>query len=300
MAKGRRQADKHGYVVIDKPAGWTSHDVFVRVRRILGERRVGHAGTLDPAATGVLPVAVGLATRTVEFLATSSKAYRADITFGVETDSGDAEGSVTRSVDASHLTSREVEALLQSFLGPQRQVPPMHSAVKVGGTRLYNLARGGQEIDVPARDITIHALHPVEWQSPTLTLDVTCSKGTYIRSLARDIGRRAGTGAFLSHLIRTRTGPFTLRDAVSLDDLVLLYEKRGWSGLAFHPDWVLQELTAVVLDDEAAHSWRLGQTVRHDPVVRGSVRVYDAEGAWLGIGEASGEAIRPTKVILTE
>jgi tRNA pseudouridine55 synthase len=297
MTKGRRQAGKHGYVVIDKPARWTSHDVVARVRRILGERRVGHAGTLDPAAVGVLPIAVGLATRTVEYLANATKSYRADITFGVQTDSCDSDGIVTRIVDASHVTGPGVAEVLKTFLGPQLQKPPMHSAVKVGGERLYRLARKGQDIDVPLREIRIHALETVDWQSPTLTVDITCSKGTYIRALARDLGEKVGTGAYLSHLVRTRTGPFTLDDAVSLGDLGALSETLGWGGLAFHPDWVLQDLMAVVIDEETARSWRKGQTVECDSIVCGTVRVYDADGTWLGIGEAASGSIRSTKVI---
>lgn len=298
--KGRRHANMHGYVVIDKPAGWTSHDVVAKVRRILDERRVGHAGTLDPAAVGVLPIAVGLATRTVEYLASSTKSYRADVTFGIETDSGDVDGTVTHVADVTHLTRSAVEPLLQAFHGPQMQAPPMHSAIKVGGKRLYELARQGGEIDVPSREVTIHSLALVDWRPPTMTIDVTCSKGTYIRSLARDLGKRMGTGAYLSHLVRTRTGPFTLDDVVSIDDLGGLRNSLGWGGLAFHPDWVLQGMIAVVVDGEDARSWAMGQTVQQQSVVSGTVRVYDAEGTWLGIGVADGDGLRPTKVILAE
>lgn len=300
MAKGRRQATRHGYVVVDKPAGWTSHDVVARVRRVLGERRVGHAGTLDPAAVGVLPVAVGLATRTVEYLAGSDKSYRADVTFGVVTDSSDVDGVVTDIADASCLTPARLEMLLQSFLGSQMQTPPMHSAVKVGGERLYHLAREGRSVKVPPRQVTIHALDIIDWRPPTLTLDVTCSKGTYVRSLARDLGRKAGTGAFLSHLVRTRSGPFSLDDAVSLDDLAELHETLGWAGLAFHPDWVLQDRAAVVLDEHESRCWTTGQRVACDAIISGMVRVYDADGTWLGVGEAEAGVIRSTKVILPE
>lgn len=300
MTKGRRQATRHGYVVIDKPAGWTSHDVVATVRRILGERRVGHAGTLDPAAVGVLPVAVGLATRTVEYLASSTKSYRADVTFGVETDSGDANGTVTRTADATHLTTSAIDPLLQAFHGPQMQAPPMHSALKVAGQRLYDLAREGRSIDVPSREVTIRLLDLVKWRPPTMTIDVTCSKGTYIRSLARDLGNRAGTGAYLSHLVRTRTGPFTLDHAVSIDELGALLDSVSWGGLAFHPDWVLRDMIAVVVGDDDARSWVMGQAVEAEPVVIGTVRVYDSAGEWLGVGEAGEGVLRPTKVILPE
>jgi len=261
---------------------------------------VGHAGTLDPAAVGVLPIAVGLATRTVECLAGSDKCYRADVTFGITTDSFDADGVVTGIADVSCLTASRLEALLGSALGMQLQTPPMHSAVKVGGHRLYQLAREGRLVSVPPREVTIHALDPVDWRPPTLTLDITCSKGTYVRSLARDLGARAGTGAFLSHLIRTRSGPFMLDDAVSLDDLATLHETLGWAGLAFHPDWVLQDMTAVFLDNPGLRSWSTGQSVAEDAVPSGPVRVYDGEGTWVGLGEAKAGTIRSTKVILPE
>lgn len=300
MTKGRRQATRHGYVVIDKPAGWTSHDVVARVRRILGERRVGHAGTLDPAAVGVLPIAVGLATRTVEYLAGADKRYRADVTFGITTDSSDADGIVTGIADASCLTASRLEALLWSALGAQLQAPPMHSAVKVGGERLYHLARAGRSVNVPRREIIIHSLEPVAWRPPTLTLDVRCSKGTYIRSLARDLGTHAGTGAFLSHLVRTQSGPFTLEDAVSLDEFALLHETLGWARMAFHPDWALQDMQAVVLDAPELRSWTTGQSVVHDAIPTGPVRVYDSDGVWLGVGAAEAGIIRSTKVILPE
>lgn len=298
MPSGRRQANHHGYVVIDKPAGITSHDVVSKVRRVLGERRVGHAGTLDPAAVGVLPIAVGLATRTVEYLASSSKSYRAEVTFGIETDSGDADGIVTHTTEARHLAKPEIERALLAFHGPYTHIPPMHSALKVGGRRLYDLAREGRSIDVPSRSVTIHAIALVEWRSPTMTMDVTCSKGTYIRSLAQDLGKRMGTGAYLSHLVRTRTGPFTLDDAVSIDDLVELKSSLGWGGLAFHPDWVLRDMVAVVIDRQRARSWAMGQPINHQAVVSGNVRVYDAAGTWLGMGVAEEDGLRPTKVIL--
>lgn len=295
--KGRRHATRHGYVVIDKPAGLTSHDVVAKVRRILGERRVGHAGTLDPAAVGVLPIAVGLATRTVEYLAESTKSYRADVTFGIETDTWDADGIVTRVENVTGLTRSHLEPLLEPFLGPQLQMPPMHSAIKVGGKRLYSLSRQGREVEVPPRAIVIHSLAIVSWQPPTMSINVTCSKGTYIRALARDLGERAGTGAYLSHLVRTRTGPFTLDHTISIDELGTLQETLGWGGLAFHPDWVVQDMIAVVLGDERARSWVMGQTLGQESGAEGPVRVYDSAGTWLGIGEADGKVLRSTKVI---
>ena len=304
MGKNRRQAFRHGYVVIDKPAGWTSHDVVSRVRRIVGERRVGHAGTLDPAAVGVLPVAVGVATRTVEYLADASKEYRAWIRFGVTTDSADGDGTLTSRVDASHLTLEAIEAVLGGFRGPVQQRPPMHSAIKVRGKRLYQLAREGVEIEVASREITIHDLRIVEWRNPDLCIDVHCSKGTYIRSLARDLGEAVGTGAYLSHLVRTRTGPFSIADALTLDELDARIQQLGWSATAYHPDWVMQHLPALILGAQEAIDWGHGKTVPLPVELPppSTVRAYDGAGRWLGVGEIdeTGSAVRPTKVIPLE
>ena len=304
MIRHRSQAVRHGYIVIDKPAGWTSHDVVARVRRLVGERRVGHAGTLDPAAVGVLPVAVGLATRTVEYLAESSKAYRAWITFGVTTDSADRDGTVTSTKDPSALKLTVIAAALNAFRGDISQRPPMHSAIKVEGRRLYELARSGVEIDVKPRSVTIYDLRIVDWTSPVLCVDVECSKGTYIRSLARDLGVAVQTGAYLSHLVRTRSGPFGICNAVTLNDLERLVEQTSWDQVAYHPDWPMQHLTALVLGPEQTIDWGHGKSIALDvPVgITSLVRAYDARGRWLGAGEhdpATG-SVKPVKVIPTE
>ncbi len=304
MARHRRQATRHGYIVIDKPAGWTSHDVVARVRGLVGERRVGHAGTLDPAAVGVLPVAVGLATRTVEYLAETSKAYRAWITFGVTTDSADRDGSVTSTSDPSNLRLEEIARALEAFRGTISQRPPMHSAVKVDGKRLYQLARAGLEIDVEPRHVTIHDLRIVDWTSPVVCLDVECSKGTYIRSLARDLGELAGTGAYLSHLVRTGSGPFGIDHAVTLDELERLLAENAWDQVAFHPDWVLRDLTALVLGRQESIDWGQGKAICVGTLdgVSSIIRAYDAHGRWLGVGacDHTTGTVKPVKVIPTE
>lgn len=304
MATRRRQAVRHGYVVIDKPAGWTSHDVVARVRRLVGERRVGHAGTLDPAAVGVLPVAVGLATRTVEYLAEASKAYRAWVTFGVTTDSADRDGRVTSTCDPSNLDLHVIGGALDAFTGVIAQRPPMHSAIRVGGKRLYELARVGTEIDVEPRIVTIHEARIVDWTSPVLCLDVACSKGTYIRSLARDLGDAVGTGAHLSHLVRTRSEPFGIADAVTLEELERQLGESAWDQVAFHPDWVLRHLTAIVLGSQQAIDWGHGKPVSLDTLagVTPTMRAYDACGRWLGVGgyDAATGSVKPVKVIPME
>lgn len=289
----------HGYLVIDKPGGWTSHDVVARARRILDERRIGHAGTLDPAAVGVLPLAVGDATRTIEYLAEASKTYLAEITLGVTTDSYDGDGRVTSTADASLVTRNQVEAALDAFRGEIEQVPPMFSAIQIGGRRLHELARAGQEIERPARPVTIHQLDLVDWSPPAFSLYVDCSKGTYVRSLAHDLGERLGIGAYLSNLVRLRTGPFTLCDAVTLESLPALLERERWEEIAVHPDAALRSRKAVVLGQTASDRWRTGNRIELTGTAGDLMRVYDDKGAWLGVGtiDPDGVFLRPLKVV---
>lgn len=298
MAKRATRGKYHGFVVIEKPAGVTSHDVVSAVRRMTGERRVGHAGTLDPAAVGVLPIAVGLATRTVEYLSESNKGYLAEFTFGVTTDSLDGDGTVTTINDVSGLTLDQLEVALPGFRGDIQQVPPMHSAIKIDGRPLYERARKGEEIELDARDVTIHALEVVSWEHPVLEVYVHCSKGTYVRSLARDIGDAVGTGAYMSNLVRVSTGPFTLEDSWSLNELPELIESGYWEDIAAHPDTALQDRPAIVLDQEHATMWKHGSSVPGD-VPTGLVRVYDVLGNWLGVGSGDSETgmVKPEKVV---
>lgn len=288
----------HGYLVIDKPAGWTSFDVVARARRLLGVKRIGHAGTLDPAATGVLPLAVGLATKTLEYLNDATKTYLAEVTFGVETDSLDRDGRVTRVGETEGLTVETVANVLPHFRGPQEQVPPMHAAIKVGGQKLYELARRGEEIPRAPRPITIHRIELLEWDPPTVTLLVDCSKGTYIRSLARDLGAAVGCGGYLSNLVRLRSGPFHLCQAITLDELARAELPWSWPWLAVHPDVPLLEWPALILDEGAARRWSQGMTIPAAGAT-GPIRVYDTAGNWLGVGyaDATGKGWRPHKVV---
>jgi tRNA pseudouridine55 synthase len=211
-----------GVLVCDKPGGITSHDVVARVRRLAGQRRVGHGGTLDPPATGVLVLALGRATRLLPFLPTEPKRYLAEVAFGAETDTLDATGTVTATADAAGVDEAALRAALAGFVGPQLQVPPMVSAIKVGGERLYAKARRGEEVDRAPRPIVIQALELLGFtggERPRATLEVTCSGGTYVRSLAADLGRALGTLAHLAALRRTAVGRFTEADAHTLGEL---------------------------------------------------------------------------------
>ena len=285
--------------MIDKPAGWTSFDVVARARRLLGQKHVGHAGTLDPAATGVLPLAVGMATKTLEFLNDATKTYLAEVTFGVETDSHDIEGRVIRTAEARDLTADGIEAALARFRGPGEQIPPMHAAIKVGGQKLYDLARRGEEIARAPRPVTFHVLEMLEWDPPIATILVDCSKGTYIRSLARDLGAAVRTGAYLSNLVRLRSGPFHLCQAITMEELTQIELPWAWPRVAVHPDIPVQEWPALVLDQDATRRWRQGSPIPDDHGTAGLIRAYDEVGQWLGTGDATsdGSAWRPRKVV---
>ena len=208
-----------GFLIIDKPKGITSHDVVRAVRRALKMRRVGHTGTLDPMATGVLPVAVGFATRLVEYLSTDDKSYLATMKLGAFTDTQDAEGEVTATLPYDGLQRSHVEEVVENFLGEIEQVPPMFSAVKIQGKPLYKLARKGIEIEREARKVRIYRLEIRSFEPPMITFDVTCSKGTYIRTLCRDIAEALETAGHLVALRRTRSGGFSLADTISLEDI---------------------------------------------------------------------------------
>jgi tRNA pseudouridine55 synthase len=211
----------NGVLVIDKPPGPTSFDVVRQVRRELGVRRVGHGGTLDPMASGVLPICLGEATKLAQFLLDADKEYQATVCFGVETDSYDATGAVTARADTGGLSEAALLQALALFRGPIQQVPPRYSALKLRGRPLYDYARAGEEIVPAPRAVTIHELELTSWSSPqAVELRVLCSKGTYVRSLAFDLGRALGPGAHLTALRRTRSGPFRIEQAHSLSAIV--------------------------------------------------------------------------------
>ena len=209
----------NGVLPVDKPLGWTSFDVVAVARRSLGAKRVGHGGTLDPLATGVLPLLVGSATKFADRLHTASKVYAALVTFGNETTTDDREGSVTREADPPALSLAELDAALAPFRGEQAQVPPTFAAVKVDGKRAYARARRGELMELAARPVTVERLAIASWDPPALRLLVVCSTGTYIRSLARDIGRALDSAAHLGGLCRLAVGALTLDDAVAVDVL---------------------------------------------------------------------------------
>ena len=284
-----------GLVVVDKEAGWTSHDVVARCRRIFGQRRVGHAGTLDPDATGVLLVGLGRATRLMRFLTALPKTYTTDIVLGTATSTLDASGEVLATYDMSHVTPEDVVAAAAGLTGEIEQVPPMVSAVKVGGRRLHELAREGVEVERAARRVTVSRFdtEPDPERPGVYRAEVVCSSGTYIRVLAEDLGRALGGGAHVANLRRTRIGSFGPGDMHQLDaigpDRVLT------------PAQALRDLDAVTVDADTAASIRTGLPLDRVPlgaVGDGPWAMLDEAGGLLAVYEATGsDRIRPAVVL---
>ena len=294
----------NGIFNINKPPGITSAQVVSIVRRLTGARRVGHAGTLDPLAAGVLPICVGPATRVVEYILEQPKVYRAEITLGVTTDTDDAEGRVLATRHLTDIDEPKVRAVLAEFTGRIRQRPPAYSAVKVAGRRAYELSRRGMPVEVEAREVTVYRLDLLEFEPPRLVVEAEVGRGTYVRSLARDIGERLGCGAHLSGLVRLRVGPFRLEDAVTPDTLKGLVEAGRASDILYPPDEPLLEWPAVVVGLETARRLRSGQALPHRGRLPDGLRVraYTAAGAFLGIlkFDRSQRLLRPEKILESE
>jgi tRNA pseudouridine55 synthase len=285
----RRPPVVHGFVVVDKPAGVTSHDVVAQLRRRLGERRVGHAGTLDPDATGLLLVGVGQVTRVLRFLTALPKTYTGAVVFGVETSTLDAGGEVTARHDMSGLTAEDVRSAAADHLtGPILQVPPMVSALRVEGRRLHELAREGVEVEREARPVVVHRFDADATDDPLVyRITVQCSSGTYVRSLAADLGRLLGGGAHLRDLRRTAIGSFTEADAASPDEATLR-----------PPAEALRDYEQVAVDDATAALVRHGR-VFPEPLGRGAGpwAVLDPAGALLAVYEQHGAGAKPAVVL---
>ena len=311
----------NGILIVNKPAGWTSFDVVAKVRRLTKARRVGHAGTLDPMATGVLVICLGHAVRMVEYLIGHDKAYRATLLLGVETDTYDAGGQViaTRPVEVSETALREA---LLSFVGNIEQIPPMYSAIKHEGKKLYKLARQGIEVERAPRKVTLHSLNLIAFDPPRLTVDVRCSSGTYIRSLAHDLGAQLGCGAHLAALTRTAVGDFGLSQAATIEELEAAAANGAWAHLLRPIDAAVQDLPAYALSEAETRRARHGMPISlggdsRAPSERGAqdgrrlsapggpasladdlVRVYDPSGQMIGLMkyDRALNELRPEKI----
>ena len=274
----------NGVLVVDKPKGITSFDVVREVRRALGVKKVGHTGTLDPMATGVLPICIGDGTKIAQFITEATKAYDATVKLGSTTDTLDAEGKVLETRPVPPLTRELLETALAKFRGPIQQVPPMYSAIKIDGKRLYELARAGETVEREARTVTVFELTLRDFSADEFQLSVTCSKGFFVRTLAADLGAVLGCGAHLSALRRTQSGPFSLAQAIPLADVVA-QGKTVASRLVGLSD-SLKDVPAHHLTEAEAARARHGGVVEVAPTLTGTLRVFEPSGALLAIADA--------------
>ncbi|MDZ8026918.1 MAG: tRNA pseudouridine(55) synthase TruB [Nostoc sp. DedQUE11] len=285
-----------GFLNLNKPFDWTSHDCVARVRKLLRLKRVGHAGTLDPAATGVLPIAFGKATRLLQYLP-ENKAYKATIRLGVRTTTDDLQGEIINSQACAGLSLAQVKTALSKFQGKIEQIPPSYSAIQVDGKRLYDLARKGEIVEVPVRTVEIFHTEILDWRQgdfPELDVAIACGSGTYIRAIARDLGAILETGGTLAALIRTESSGFHLTDSLTLADLETQLQAGTFQPIS--PDAPLQHLSPITLPPTSAQKWCQGQRISLTFDVSGIVRVYDEETRFLGIGELQDEMLIPQMV----
>lgn len=284
----------NGIIIIDKPDGWTSQDVAAKLRGVFHERRVGHGGTLDPMATGVLPIFVGRATRAAEFMESAEKEYIAGLRLGLVTNTQDTTGQALEE-HAVNVTREQLEAVLPRFLGPQAQIPPMYSAVKVGGKKLYELARKGQEIERKPRNITIHALEILGGSGADWTIRVRCSKGTYVRTLCHDLGAALGCGGCMSALRRTMAGRFSLESAVTMQQVLDFSKEHDPQALLMPIDALFSQYPALIVTMQQAARVRNGAEVRDRAFPDGMCRVYCETGEFLMLGEVTAHTLRTVK-----
>jgi tRNA pseudouridine55 synthase len=288
-----------GLLNVDKPSGPTSHDIVLAVRRGTGEKRIGHAGTLDPLAGGVLVLALGQATRLVEYLVASRKSYHAEITLGIETTTFDAEGDVVARLPLpADLSIEAIRPILTQFTGHIEQVPPVYSAIKVQGKAAYARARKGEVVDLPSRPVEIDRLELIEFDPPIVCITVDCSPGTYIRSLASDIGKALGCGAMLSGLTRTASGDFTQENAVSWGELRQSFEDQTWMKHLLPADFALSAYPRIDLDESQVKLVMNGAPFSAGGVSTGIARAYTPEGrlAAVLVGSPDRQIWKPKKV----
>ncbi|RUT10263.1 tRNA pseudouridine synthase B [Dulcicalothrix desertica PCC 7102] len=283
-----------GFLNLNKPFGWTSHDCVAKVRKLLRLKRVGHAGTLDPAATGVLPIALGKATRLLQYLP-GDKAYNATIRFGIQTTTDDLQGEVIASCACPELKLEDIKDLLPQFLGKVNQIPPSYSAIQVDGKRLYDLARQGIAVEAPVRTVEIFSIEVLDWRPgefAELDVAIACGAGTYIRSIARDLGAALDVGGTLAALQRTVSSGFNLANSISIEAL----EAQLQTFQPMSPDAPLQYLSSISLLEEDAKKWRQGQRIAQQINESSQyLRVY-TDGLFIGISEFKDDLLVPAMV----
>jgi tRNA pseudouridine55 synthase len=287
-----------GVLVVDKPIGLTSHDVVQIIRRGTGIRRAGHTGTLDPRASGVLVVLIGPAVRLSEYVSASDKRYQATIQLGRSTDTYDSEGTVTKATPVENISEEQFNEILQGYVGEIQQVPPPYSAVKVKGKKAYEMARKGQPVDLEPRIINVFNLEILEWEPPEVVIDVYCSSGTYVRSLANDLGDSLGTGAHLIGLRRTKSGQFTLRDAVSLRRLKESFDAGDWYQFLIPAADALGDWPMIELNPDEVELVRHGHRIPAEPDASDWVRGLSQQGDLVALLEHDPETSewQPRKV----
>lgn len=287
-----------GLLILDKPSGPTSNRCLQQVKHVLRAAKAGHTGALDPLASGVLPLCFGEATKVSQFLLDSDKAYRARVKLGITTATGDSEGEVLATAPVPVLNADQIEVALAKFRGVITQQPSVYSALKQNGVPLYQLAREGKEIMPKFRDVTIYSLQLLSHEGGELDIEVSCSKGTYVRTLAEDIGKTLGTGAHLTALRRLKAGPFTLADSLTIEQVTSLAESGELDAKLIAPDHAIADLPPVHLDEAQALRIRQGQLVRlHGVGLAPDVRVYCGE-EFVGIGELRGDGMLAAKRLM--
>ncbi|AFY58097.1 tRNA pseudouridine synthase B [Rivularia sp. PCC 7116] len=286
-----------GFLNLDKPFDWTSHDCVAKTRRLLGIKKIGHAGTLDPAATGVLPIAIGKSTRLLQYLP-SNKAYKATIRLGMQTTTDDLQGDVIQQDAISELNLETVARALKQFQGKIEQIPPSYSAIQVDGKRLYDLARKGEKVEAPVRSVEIFSIDILEWREgsfPELDVNIACGAGTYIRAIARDLGAILETGGTLAALQRTVSSGFNLADSITLTELEAKLKTDDFQPMA--ADAPLKHLSERTLTGNEPRRWCQGQKISLDEQVSEIVRVYNEQRLFLGIGELKEQLLIPRMVL---
>lgn len=284
----------NGILLIDKPEGWTSNDVVVKLKGVLHERRIGHSGTLDPLATGLLVVFVGRATRAVEFAEAHDKRYLAGLRLGLATDTQDITGTLLRRVEAD-VSEAELKSVLARYVGEQQQIPPMYSAIKVNGQRLYDIARRGGEVERKARKINIRSIDIVGRENDDYVLDVRCSKGTYIRTLCHDIGEALGCGACMSSLRRIGAGEFDVSSANTLDDIISAAAKGEAERFLLPVDSLFCSMPEYTADERCERRIKNGNEIKTSALPDGEYRVYSASGEFLMLGRAKDGVMKTIK-----
>ena len=298
MSRRRKGRDIHGIILLDKPVGYSSNQAVQKVRWLFQARKAGHTGSLDPFATGMLPICLGEASKTAGFMLDASKTYIAAAFLGKATATGDIEGQISREMKVPDLNDEQINAVLNEFLGEIEQIPPMYSALKHQGQPLYKLARAGQEVARKARLVTIHSLELLNWAPPILEFRVHCSKGTYIRTLAEDIAEKLGSCAHLQSLRRLDVEPFREKDMITLEELLARTEAETLDDCLLPVDAGLTDWPSVTLDEVSMDRFCHGNPVDQAAGTTGLVRVYGPEKNLLGIGEIFPEnQLKPKRIM---